>query len=286
MTDPSQYFKGRTVQEQMNEVIGYVDVRSAEVATTAIASDVAQVHQDMLDADADAQAAAASAAAAAGTLANAVKKTGEASQSIAGDIAVAGTLSGGVVTGTQVTVPTPVNNTDAANKKYVSDSLDGYATMVRTANAQIVGGIKTFTDNMTMGVNRVNIATPDNWKRIFTTPKRPGGITRVWLFAYAGIGTATTYAGLLQVSVAGSSEVPTATWLVKGSAIPEQSIACTIYNNVLNIWTSKSSSLTCIGYATRAAGEGAQLTSVDEADEYASPQADQGTTVKYAAVVS
>ena len=88
MTEPSQYFKGRTVQEQMNEVIGYVDTRAAEVATTAIASDVAQVHQDMLDADADAQAAAASAAAAAGTLANAVKKTGEASQSIAGDIAV------------------------------------------------------------------------------------------------------------------------------------------------------------------------------------------------------
>ena len=63
MTDPSQYFKGRTVQEQMNEVIGYVDVRSAEVATDAIAADVAQVHQDMLDADADATAAAASAAA-------------------------------------------------------------------------------------------------------------------------------------------------------------------------------------------------------------------------------
>ena len=95
MTDPSQYFKGRTVQEQMNEVIGYVDTRAAEVATTAIASDVAQVHQDMLDADADASAAAASAAAAAGTLANAVKKTGEASQSIAGDIAVAGDLNAG-----------------------------------------------------------------------------------------------------------------------------------------------------------------------------------------------
>ena len=118
MTDPSQYFRGRTVQEQMNEVIGYVDVRSAEVATDAIASDVAQVHQDMLDADADATAAAASAAAAAGTLANAVKKTGEASQSIAGDIVVAGDLSGGTVT-----VPTPVNNTDAASKQYV-DTLD------------------------------------------------------------------------------------------------------------------------------------------------------------------
>jgi len=140
MTEPSQYFKGRTVQEQMNEVIGYVNVRSAEVATTAIASDVAQVHQDMLDADADAQAAAASAAAAAGTLANAVKKTGEASQSIAGNIAVAGNLSGGVVTGTVITAPTPVNNTDAANKKYVddADALKADKTYVDAQDALLV----------------------------------------------------------------------------------------------------------------------------------------------------
>ena len=39
MTEPSQYFKGRTVQEQMNEVIGYVDVRAEEVAA-AKADDV------------------------------------------------------------------------------------------------------------------------------------------------------------------------------------------------------------------------------------------------------
>ena len=135
MTEPSQYFKGRTVQEQMNEVIGYVDVRSAEVATDAIAADVAQVHQDMLDADADATAAAASAAAAAGTLANAVKKTGEASQSIAGDIAVSGDLTGGTVT-----VPTPVNNTDAANKKYVDDA---DALDVHLAGNEAITGIKT-----------------------------------------------------------------------------------------------------------------------------------------------
>ena len=133
MTEPSQYFKGRTVQEQMDEVIGYVDTRAAEVATTAIASDVAQVHQDMLDADADAQAAAASAAAAAGTLANAVKKTGEASQSIAGDIAVSGDLSGGTVT-----VPTPVNNTDAASKKYVDDQ-DALLIPITDINQYAVG---------------------------------------------------------------------------------------------------------------------------------------------------
>ena len=160
MTEPSQYFKGRTVQEQMNEVIGYVDVRSAEVATDAIAADVAQVHQDMLDADADAAAAAASAAAAAGTLANAVKKTGEASQSIAGDIAISGDVSVGGdlgvtgnlgVTGT-ATVPTPVNNTDAATKKYVDDA-DALLVPINNINQYAVGltgnqsaaGIKTFT---------------------------------------------------------------------------------------------------------------------------------------------
>ena len=151
MTEPSQYFKGRTVQEQMNEVIGYVDTRAAEVATDAIASDVAQVHQDMLDADADASAAAASAAAAAGTLANAVKKTGEASQSIAGDIAVSGDLSAGgdlavtgAITGDDgtftgvVTVPTPVNNTDAANKKYVDDA-DALKVSITDINTYAVG---------------------------------------------------------------------------------------------------------------------------------------------------
>ena len=139
MTDPSQYFRGRTVQEQMNEVIGYVDTRSAEVATDAIAADVAQVHSDAADAHADALAAAASAAAAAGTLANAVKKTGEASQSIAGDIAVSGNLTGG-----SVTVPAPVNNTDAATKKYVDDQ---DALNVKLAGNQTVADVKTFSSS-------------------------------------------------------------------------------------------------------------------------------------------
>lgn len=49
MTEPSQYFKGRTVQEQMNEVIGYVDARTTEVATnvaTAKATEVLQPAED------------------------------------------------------------------------------------------------------------------------------------------------------------------------------------------------------------------------------------------------
>ena len=173
MTDPSQYFRGRTVQEQMNEVIGYVDVRSAEVATDAIAADVAQVHQDMLDADADATAAAASAAAAAGTLANAVKKTGEASQSIAGDIAVAGDLTGGTVT-----VPTPVNNTDAASKKYVDDA-DALLIPISNINSYAVGltGNQTKAGNLTMyesglivyGSNAHDVKLQSRWLASTTT---------------------------------------------------------------------------------------------------------------------
>ena len=202
MTDPSQYFKGRTVQEQMNEVIGYVDTRAAEVATTAIASDVAQVHQDMLDADAGASAAAASAAAAAGTLANAVKKTGEASQSIAGDIAVAGDLSAGedlTVTGdagvqgqlsvlggcdlrAPVTVPTPSNNTDAATKKYVDDAdalkisiadINSYAVGL-TGNQGPIAGAKSFSSRLnaaTGGIKGTHFASDHSgWCKVCKLP--------------------------------------------------------------------------------------------------------------------
>lgn len=164
-TDPSQYFKGRTVQEQMTEVIGYVDTRAAEVATDAIAADVAAVHQDKLDADAYATAAAASAAAAAGTLANAVKKTGESSQSIAGDIAISGDLTAGgdlSVTGT-ATVQTPVNDSDAATKKYVDDYHDATKVSITDINSYAVGltgnqaaiaGSKTFTSPLTVPIVR------------------------------------------------------------------------------------------------------------------------------------
>ena len=169
MTDPSQYFRGRTVQEQMNEVIGYVDTRSAEVATDAIAADVAQVHSDAADAHADALAAAASAAAAAGTLANAVKKTGEASQSIDGDIDINDDLNvdgdaviGGALSVTgAVTVPAPVSNTDAANKKYVDDAdalkvsisnINSYAVGL-TGNQSGISGNKTFLGNIQVGDN-------------------------------------------------------------------------------------------------------------------------------------
>ena len=186
MTDPSQYFKGRTVQEQMNEVIGYVDVRSAEVATDAIASDVAQVHRDMLDADADAAAAAASAAAAAGTLANAVKKTGEASQSIDGDIDLNddlnvdgdATVGGALAVTGAVTVPTPVNNTDAATKKYVDDA-DALKLNITDVNSYAVGltdnqgpiaGIKQFAKPPAIAMHESGSNNTNGWRKIFVSP--------------------------------------------------------------------------------------------------------------------
>ena len=57
MTEPSQYFKGRTVQEQMDEVIGYVDKRAEEVAA-AKADDVLQPAEAAKTAAQAAQAAA------------------------------------------------------------------------------------------------------------------------------------------------------------------------------------------------------------------------------------
>ena len=211
MTDPSQYFKGRTVQEQMNEVIGYVDTRAAEVATDAIASDVAQVHQDMLDADADASAAAASAAAAAGTLANAVKKTGESSQSIDGDIAISGdtavqgqlSVIGGCDLRAPVKIPvSPTNNDDAASKKYVDDAdatkisitdINSYAVGL-TGNQTDIYGSKTFEQlicekalvrSMYYSVGSSSTAQP--WRLIYKMENPPSSNTNTILtFVYSG----------------------------------------------------------------------------------------------------
>ena len=173
LSNPAQYISGRTVQEQMNSLIDYVDQRAADVALDAIASDVAQVHQDMLDADADAAAAAASAAAAAGTLANAVKKTGEVSQSIQGDVNVVGDFTAGATrlngatainadlsvvgdlsvsndatlsgTTSVLTQATGTYSAQAASGLKVKNELDNYAPMVRTTGNQTIAGNKEFT---------------------------------------------------------------------------------------------------------------------------------------------
>ena len=254
MTEPSQYFKGRTVQEQMNEVIGYVDTSAAEVATDAIASDVAQVHQDKLDADADAQAAAASAAAAAGTLANAVKKTGEASQSIAGDIVVSGNLSGGVVTGTVITAPTPVNNTDAATKKYVDDHHDATKLNISDVNSYAVGltgnqnpvaGHKTFVSQMYGNIYPVKAVHMydgnANWHKIFsisTTERQMHIVT----LDYINNSRNVTGTAKMIISHAGNQDVCKYLYYFANpsSYIVPGNIAVCVGSNIIDIWAKRS----------------------------------------------
>lgn len=320
MTEPSQYFKGRTIQEQMDEVIGYVDKRAEEVA----AAKADAVLQPAEQAKTAAQAAAVAAEAAKDTTLAALP---EIRQDISGlkaeDVALDGrldtvelkvtTAEGNIVTiqgqivalqnvqgdyvkkagadqtvTSRIMVPTTATgtrDTQIANGTRIQNDLDAYVPMVRDTGNKEIAGNKTFKDNATMGANRVNITNTGKWKRMFTTPKRSGGIVRTWVFAYAGPTIANTYAALLQMCVSGSNDVPTLTWLVKGSAVPADSVASTVYDGMLNIWVSKSCALSCIGYSTRAKLEGALLTAIDEADEYDEPLSDDGFAVKYGTVV-
>lgn len=304
----------------MDEVIGYVDKRAEEVAA-AKADDVLQPAEQAKTA---AQVAAEAAEAAKDTTLAALPAIQQDITGLkAEDAALDGrldtvelkvtTAEGNIVTiqgqivalqnvqgdyvkkagaaqtvTSQIMVPTAatgLRDTQIANGTRIQNDLDAYAPMVRNTGNMTIAGNKTFTDNATMGANRVNMTSANKWKRIFTTPKRSGGIVRTWVFAYAGSGISNAHAALLQMSVSGSSDVPTLTWLVKGSAVSADSVASTVYNGVLNIWTSKSCALSCIGYATRANLEGAQLTAIDEADEYDTPLTDDGFTVRYATVI-
>jgi len=166
MTEPSQYFKGRTVQEQMNEVIGYVDVRAEEVAD-AKAQAVLQPAEDAKDAaiqakdDAQAAQAAAEQAVvdAASVLLNAVKKTGESSQSIAGDLAISGALAviGLITAQAGVSVPLEATGTYsnmAANSNKVRNEINNLAVML--TGAQTKAGVLTLTSADPLKVKQSN----------------------------------------------------------------------------------------------------------------------------------
>lgn len=177
MTEPSQYFKGRTVQEQMDEVIGYVDKRAEEVA----AAKANAVLQPAEQAKTAAQAAAEAAEAAKDTTLAALP---EIRQDISGlkaeDVALDGrldtvelkvtTAEGNIVTiqgqivalqnaqgdyvkkngaaqtvTSQIMVPTTVTgarDTQIANGIRIQNDLDAYEPMLRTTGNQIFSGIK------------------------------------------------------------------------------------------------------------------------------------------------
>ena len=175
MTEPSQYFKGRTVQEQMDEVIGYVDKRAEEVA----AAKADAVLQPAEQAKTAAQAAAEAAEAAKDTTLAALPAI---QQDISGlkaeDTALDGrldtvelkvqTAEGNIVTiqgqivalqnaqgdyvkkdgaaqtvTSQIMVPTTatgLRDTQIANGSRIQNDLDAYEAMIRTTgNVSIYG---------------------------------------------------------------------------------------------------------------------------------------------------
>lgn len=142
MTNPAEYITGRTVQEQMNELISYVDTRAAEVATSAIASDVADVQQAKTDAEAARDAAILAKDTAVATVSDCVKMTPSGVQTITGY---------GLTVSQGVTVPTEATgtfSTKAANSTKVKNELDAYSPMVRTTGNQTVAGVKTFSSSL------------------------------------------------------------------------------------------------------------------------------------------
>lgn len=199
MTEPSQYFKGRTVQEQMDEVIGYVDKRAEEVA----AAKAGAVLQPAEEAKTAAQAAAEAAEAAKDTTLAALPEIRQDISNLkAEDVSLDGrldtvelkvttaegnivTIQGQIValqtadgqnvkiTGNQTidgvktftsspmvpTVTTGTFDTQAANGNKLQNEILNNTNIVRTANNQNIAGIKTFTGEVVLNNACINNLT-------------------------------------------------------------------------------------------------------------------------------
>lgn len=222
MTEPSQYFKGRTVQEQMGEVIGYVDKRSEEVAAAKANS----VLQPAEEAKTAAQAAAAAAEAAKDTTLAALPEIRQDISDLkAEDTALDGrldtvelkvqTAEGNIVTiqgqivalqgmqadyvkkagaaqtvTSQIMVPTTatgLRDTQIANGSRIQNDLDAYTPMVRTTGSQTISGVKMFKSGVDgpdyhYSANTNN--TKDNaWRDSLTFPYTDNHIMIVRLFS-------------------------------------------------------------------------------------------------------
>lgn len=183
MTEPSQYFKGRTVQEQMDEVIGYVDKRAEEVA----AAKADAVLQPAEAAKTEAQAAAEAAEAAKNATIAALPEIRQDISSLkTEDVALDGRLNtvelkvqtaeGNIVTiqgqivalqnvqgeylkkagaeqtvTSQIMVPTTatgLRDTQIANGTRIQNDLDAYEPMIRNTGNQKISGVKDFVNGV------------------------------------------------------------------------------------------------------------------------------------------
>lgn len=150
MTEPSQYFKGRTIQEQMDEVIGYVDKRAEEVAAAKADS----VLQPAEDAKTAAQAAAQQAEAAKDTTLAALP---EIRQDITG-LKAEDTALDGRLDNVELKVQTAEGNIVTIQGQIVAlQTADGQNVKINDINQYAVGltgnqgpiaGEKTFANNI------------------------------------------------------------------------------------------------------------------------------------------
>lgn len=186
MTEPTQYFKGRTVQEQMNEVIGYVDARSTEVA-----SDVAAAKASEVLVPAEAAKVAAQAAQDAAEDAQSAAETAKAGAEAARDTTLAAlpqvqsdidalegrmdtvelkvtTAEGNIVTiqGQIVALQTA----DGQNIKLTGENAIGNYAVLLTGNQGPILGTKIFSKPATLALHESGSNNQNGWRKIFVSP--------------------------------------------------------------------------------------------------------------------
>ena len=281
MTEPSQYFRGRTVQEQMDEVIGYVDKRAEEVA----AAEAGAVLQPAEQAKTAAQAAAEAAEAAKDTTLAALP---EIRQDISGlkaeDVALDGrldtvelkvqTAEGNIVTiqgqivalqnaqgdyvkkdgaaqtvTSQIMVPTTatsVRDTQIANGTRIQNDLDNYTPMVRTTGNQVISGIKQFTTKVEFSSvfdNKTsqNVETTSTWRRVYVNTV-VNASNQMLLLAVTPQKPALMPDDYGLLMVGGATSSPVAKWIVKGVGINTANfVAVATVEGYLEVWVKNAS---------------------------------------------
>lgn len=178
MTEQAQYISGRTVQEQMDNLIKYVDDRSKTVAEEEAQRVLVPAENAKVAAEAAADRAVSSVGqfesrlggvedGVAGNrssiqtidgeitdiyndLTNVVRKVGEAGQVV---------MNGLDLRGTNTTSDTAIgtDDTQIANGHRVIQELNAYSPMVRTTGTQVIAGEKSFTSEIRTKFNALDI---------------------------------------------------------------------------------------------------------------------------------
>lgn len=276
MTEPSQYFKGRTVQEQMDEVIGYVDKRAEEVA----AAKADAVLQPAEQAKTDAQAAAATAEAAKNATIAALPQI---QQDIAGlkaeDVALDGrldtvelkvqTAEGNIVTiqGQIVALQTA----DGQNVKI--DNVNQYA--VGLTGNQTVAGRKDMLTPMDGGFmlfnNQLNVFAEGEFVRVFRG--KSFGQTHLMIYGTQ----ANNGLGLIDILVGGSDNYDRSDLIGSFGHIAESKIVVVQVSNHTEVWMKRTNRVSFISVIVTHALTSFETTDIVQGTGLTSPPIVGGT---------